>query len=171
MSDKNIENTKDSHGSPSSQLKESNFAQGIVAFISGLIFAFGLGLGGMLNPKNVTGFLDIFGEWKPALAGVMGGAIAVVFLANAIAKKKAKPFFALNWKNLPSIGADFSGKAKIGAVLFGVGWGLSGLCPGPALVSLASLNNAVYIFSAAMIFGFLLHDRLAHNFLTKHNKT
>ena len=147
---------------------EHNFWGAAVSFIAGLIFAFGLGQGGMLNPQNITGFLDIFGTWKPALMGVMGGAIAVVALANMISRNQERPLLARDWHNLPSIGSDLSLRAKLGAVLFGVGWGVSGLCPGPAIVSLASLNTPVFVFVAAMFFGFLLHDRILHRFLTHH---
>jgi uncharacterized membrane protein YedE/YeeE len=128
----------------------------LVALISGFLFAIGLGLAGMLNPANVRGFLDLLGEWKPALMLVMVGAIAVYGIANQMALRMKRPVFDVDWGNLPRPGFDFPNQAKLGAVLFGVGWGLAGFCPGPAIVSLVSLNPSVMIFTASMLTGFYL---------------
>jgi hypothetical protein len=132
----------------------SNFSRSAVALVSGALFAVGLGVAGMLNPANVRGFLDILGEWKPALMFVMVGAIAVYAIANQLALRMQKPILDKDWGNLPKPGFDFPNQAKLGAVLFGVGWGLAGFCPGPAIVSLVSLNPTVIIFTIAMFVGF-----------------
>lgn len=140
----------------------SNISRSVFALVSGLLFAIGLGVAGMLNPANVRGFLDILGEWKPALMFVMVGAIAVYGIANQIALRMKKPLLADDWSNLPRPGFDFPNQAKIGAVLFGIGWGMAGFCPGPAIVSLASLNPTVFIFTASMLvgfYGFALYER------------
>lgn len=126
----------------------------LIAVISGVLFAIGLGISGMLNPANVRGFLDILGEWKPALMLVMVGAIAVYGIANQVVLRMKKPFFEADWGHLPRPGFDFPMQAKVGAVLFGVGWGLAGLCPGPAIVSLVSLNPSVLLFVVSMFAGF-----------------
>lgn len=143
----------------------SIFSRSILALISGALFAVGLGISGMLNPANVRGFLDILGEWKPALMFVMVGAIAVYAIANQIALRMQKPVLEADWSNLPRPGFDFPNQAKLGAVLFGIGWGLAGFCPGPAIVSLVSLNPSVWIFTAAMFvgfYGFALYERRKH---------
>lgn len=143
-------------------MTNSNLSRSLIALISGLLFAIGLGIAGMLNPSNVRGFLDILGEWKPALMFVMVGAIAVYGIANQIALRMKKPFLAEDWRHLPRPGFDFPNEAKLGAVLFGIGWGLAGFCPGPAIVSLVSLNPSVWIFTTAMLvgfYGFALYER------------
>jgi uncharacterized membrane protein YedE/YeeE len=120
----------------------------------------------MLNPANVRGFLDILGEWKPALMFVMVGAIAVYAVSNLLAQRMQKPMLEKDWSNLPLPGFDFPNQAKLGAVLFGVGWGMAGFCPGPAIVSLVSLNSTVFIFTAAMFvgfYGFALYERMKQN--------
>lgn len=137
-------------------------SRSIVALVAGVLFAVGLGVSGMLNPANVRGFLDILGEWKPALAMVMVGAIAVYALANQISMRMQKPVLDQNWSNLPRPGFDFPAQAKLGAILFGVGWGMAGFCPGPAIVSLVSLNPSVIIFTVSMLvgfYGFALYER------------
>jgi uncharacterized membrane protein YedE/YeeE len=126
----------------------------LIAVISGVLFAIGLGISGMLNPANVRGFLDILGDWKPALMLVMVGAIAVYGIANQFVLRMKKPVFESDWGHLPRPGFDFPLQAKVGAVLFGVGWGLAGLCPGPAIVSLVSLNPSVLLFVVSMFVGF-----------------
>lgn len=137
-------------------------SRALAALVAGVLFAIGLGVSGMLNPANVRGFLDILGEWKPALAMVMVGAIAVYAVANQLSQRMQKPILDVNWSNLPRPGFEFPNQAKLGAVLFGVGWGMAGFCPGPAIVSLVSLNPSVLIFTVAMIvgfYGFALYER------------
>jgi uncharacterized membrane protein YedE/YeeE len=107
----------------------------VVAFICGLLFAAGLGLSGMLQPAKVIGFLDVFGDWDPTLLGVMGGAIPVYLLAWRW--RRGRPS---TWGSMVPGKASHSldGRLVLGATLFGVGWGLVGVCPGPAVTNLAA---------------------------------
>jgi uncharacterized membrane protein YedE/YeeE len=116
-----------------------------ISFVAGLLFAVGLGVSGMTDPRKVLGFLDVFGQWDASLALVMAGAIGVHL-----------PFLRLVRARRPMAtpGDDrIGGRLVLGAVVFGVGWGLSGYCPGPALVSLASGRGAVLVFVVAMVAG------------------
>lgn len=131
----------------------------ISAFISGFIFAFGLAVGGMLDPANVQGFLDVY-NWKPGLMGVMGGAMLTFFIAHRLAMRMKHPVFALSWSELPKIGFDIPKKVIIGNILFGVGWALSGFCPGPALASVVTLSSSTIYFVVAMVAGFVLWELL-----------
>ena len=129
-----------------------------LALLSGVVFGFGLALSGMMNPARVRGFLDIFGHWDPTLAFVMGGALIVMAIAWRVQKRMARPVVCEDF-SLPGtslIDARLIG----GAALFGVGWGLAGLCPGPAIASLAANFAPALIFVAAMIAGMVLY-RLA----------
>ncbi|MBC7204741.1 MAG: hypothetical protein H5U29_14750, partial [Pusillimonas sp.] len=110
--------------------------QRIFEFLIGLIFGLGLILSGMSNPSKVLGFLDLSGLWDPSLAFVMGGAIVVGIIAFALARKRTTAFFGGALK-LPT-STDIDKRLVIGSLTFGVGWGLAGYCPGPALVSLGS---------------------------------
>jgi uncharacterized protein len=124
------------------------------AFLSGLLFALGLGLSGMTNPANVLGFLDIAGDWDFRLAFVMGGAIAVHAALRPLIHKRERPLFA---EKFPSFSASqVDPKLLVGAALFGVGWGLGGYCPGPALTSLASGATQLLVFVPAMFAGMYL---------------
>ena len=121
-----------------------------ISFMSGIIFAVGLSLSGMTNPQKVKGFLDIFGNWDISLVFVMIGAIGFNFFS-----------FKKITKNKPLLAEAHSLPAKqnidtsliAGAVLFGVGWGLEGICPGPAIVNLATLDFSAIVFVAAMTVG------------------
>lgn len=126
----------------------------ISAFLSGLIFAVGLGLSGMTDPANVQGFLDIAGNWDFRLAFVMGGAVAVHAALRPLIHKRERPLFAEEFPSFPVPRVD--PKLLGGAALFGVGWGLGGYCPGPALTSIASGAPQVLIFMAAMFAGMYL---------------
>ena len=120
-------------------------------FIVGLLFGLGLLLSGMTDPGKVLGFLDLFGQWDPSLAFVMGGAILVGFFAFALAKKRTTSFLG-GALRLPT--SDVIDKRLvIGGLLFGAGWGLAGFCPGPALVSMAAGQEKALIFVAAMVIG------------------
>ncbi len=123
-------------------------------FISGLIFGAGLLVSGMANPLKVQNFLDVFGNWDPSLAFVMGGAIAVTLPGYHLLRKKAKPLFApaFHWPGRTDIDTRLIG----GSALFGIGWGLGGFCPGPALTSLAFLSTGTLVFVPAMLAGFVL---------------
>ena len=136
--------------------------QVLVALVSGTIFGAGLALSGMMDPARVRGFLDPFGAWDPTLAFVMGGALAVMFAAWLVQKRMQKPAAAERF-SLPGT-TMIDARLVSGSALFGVGWGLAGLCPGPGLASLATAPAPALIFVAAMAAGmalFHLADRLS----------
>ncbi|NVJ00532.1 YeeE/YedE family protein [Myxococcus sp. AM009] len=124
------------------------------AFLSGLIFALGLGLAGMTDPANVLGFLDITGDWDYRLASVMGGAIAVHAALRPLIQQRARPLFAARFPAFAASKPD--AKLLVGSALFGVGWGLGGYCPGPALTALATGAVPLLVFVPAMFAGFYL---------------
>ena len=130
----------------------------LTSFISGMVFALGLGISGMTRPVKVIGFLDFFGTWDASLAFVMIGAIAVYFAAYRWSSKMPSPLLASDF-SLPKR-SDLDAKLILGAAIFGAGWGLGGFCPGPALTSLASGAPAVLIFVAAMVVGMYAHTWL-----------
>ena len=126
----------------------------IISLISGAIFGFGLTVSSMTNPAKVLGFLDLFGQWDPSLIFVMLGAIIVSSPFFFLFKSKTKPLFAQTF-SIPEI-KKIDSKLIIGSSLFGIGWGSAGLCPGPAISSLALLNNYSLAFIVSMLFGFVL---------------
>ena len=135
----------------------------LAAFASGLVFGLGLILSGMTDPGKVIGFLDVGGNWDPSLAFVMGGAILVGFFAFRLAGARARAFLG-GAMQLPQR-RDIDTRLVGGSVFFGIGWGLAGFCPGPALVSLASGTGKAAIFVGAMLSGMLIYtalDRLVH---------
>lgn len=131
----------------------------LAALVCGLVFGGGLALAGMTNPAKVLSFLDVAGAWDPTLALVMGSALAVNAAAYALTRRRAKPLFADAFA-LPTR-VDLDPRLLGGAALFGVGWALVGLCPGPALASLARGDPHVLAFVAAMAAGMLAARRLA----------
>lgn len=131
----------------------------LTSFISGVVFALGLGISGMTRPVKVIGFLDFFGAWDASLALVIVGAIAIYFAAYRWSRSMASPMLAPDF-SLPRR-SDLDAKLIAGAAIFGVGWGLGGFCPGPALTSLASGAPAVVIFVAAMAVGMYLYTWVA----------
>lgn len=133
-------------------------AQPIFALLSGTLFGLGLAISGMANPAKVLGFLDVAGAWDPTLALVMLGALAVTTPAFRYVLKRRQPWFAPAFA-LPTK-TDLEPRLITGAALFGVGWGLAGFCPGPAVTALVSGNSTVFAFVAAMLAGFLAHDWL-----------
>ncbi len=131
----------------------------LASLVCGFVFGWGLFISGMIRPDKVLGFLDILaipsGNWDPSLAVVMAAALAVTWLGYALAQRRQPVFAAENqWPPQTAIDRSLIG----GSVLFGVGWGLVGLCPGPALENLASLSPSVIIFVIAMAVGTLAHD-------------
>jgi uncharacterized membrane protein YedE/YeeE len=126
----------------------------VVAFASGLLFACGLGISGMAQPAKVVGFLDVAGEWDPSLAFVMVGAIATHALSYRLIVRRPSPILAIQFDVPMSRAVDASLVA--GAALFGIGWGLGGFCPGPALVSVGGATGAALVFVPAMVVGMLL---------------
>jgi uncharacterized membrane protein YedE/YeeE len=127
----------------------------LVALVSGLIFGVGLVISQMTDPEKVQNFLDIAGTWDPSLAFVMGGAIPVAAIGFYLSRQRRTPVFAekFNWPAQSQI--DF--RLIVGATLFGIGWGLVGFCPGPALAALQSVRHEVLIFVAAMVAGMLVY--------------
>jgi uncharacterized membrane protein YedE/YeeE len=125
----------------------------VASFICGLVFGIGLLISGMTDPLKVLGFLDIFGAWDATLLFVMAGAVIVASVGFAIARRRGVPVLAtsLQWPTRKDIDAPL----VAGAILFGIGWGLVGFCPGPALVNLAGLSLPVIVFVAAMALGMI----------------
>lgn len=126
------------------------------AAVCGLLFGLGLIVSGMAQPAKVLNFLDVFGRWDPSLAVVMAAALAVSTLGYALARGRERPYCAPQsfWPDRNDIDAPL----VVGSGLFGVGWGLAGLCPGPALVDLATLSPKAIGFVAAMAVGMIAHD-------------
>ena len=125
--------------------------QAIIALLIGLIFGLGLILSGMGNPAKVQNFLDIFGHWDPSLGLVMGGAIAAAMPVFLWARHRKQALLGAPMQ-LPTASA-IDARLLTGAALFGIGWGLAGFCPGPAVMNLATLNGEVWLFVAAMLAG------------------
>lgn len=123
----------------------------ITALVSGLIFGWGLILAGMANPEKVLAFLDIAGAWDPSLALVMAGAIVVGSVAFAMARRRDRSYLGL-LMNLPTSRA-IDRRLVLGSLTFGIGWGMAGICPGPALVLLGSGSVKGTVFVAAMLLG------------------
>ena len=126
----------------------------LVPLASGTIFGAGLALGGMTDPSRVRGFLDLFGVWDPTLAFVMGGAVLVMVLAWLLQKRMQRPVFATSF-SLPDR-SDITPRLVGGSALFGIGWGIAGLCPGPGFAALAIAPASAAIFVVAMLAGMLL---------------
>jgi len=126
------------------------------ALISGLLFGVGLIVSEMVNPARVQGFLNIFGNWDPTLAFVMGGALCVTIPVMTLLKKKEQPVFGTKFE-WPTR-ADVDNKLIIGAAMFGAGWGATGFCPGPALVSIGTFSGDVFLFVGAMLAGMVVHN-------------
>ncbi len=128
----------------------------IASLFCGLIFGAGLLISGMVQPAKVLGFLDISGTWDPTLAVVMAAALAVSVPGFMLADRRSRPLLSAQslWPSKTQIDSPL----LIGSALFGIGWGLVGLCPGPALENLATLSPAVIVFVAAMAGGMALHD-------------
>jgi uncharacterized membrane protein YedE/YeeE len=123
----------------------------LAAFVCGLVFAVGLGLSGMTQPSKVTGFLDVAGAWDPSLICVMGAALGVGLVLFPRILRRPRPLFDDAF-HLPTKKA-VDGRLLAGAAIFGVGWGLSGYCPGPALVTAAAGAGSALVFALAMAAG------------------
>ena len=130
----------------------------IVSLLCGIIFGIGLVISEMINPAKVLGFLNIFKEWDPSLALVMIGALFVSTPMFHLFKNKNKPVFASNF-SIPT-NKKLDNKLIIGSIFFGAGWGLIGLCPGPAITSIALLNMSSAIFVLSMFSGFYIASKV-----------
>lgn len=129
-----------------------------LALLAGVLFGAGLAFSGMADPQRVRGFLDLFGSWDPTLAFVMGGALIPMAIAWRFQSGMTKPFAAAQF-SLPTR-RDLDPRLVGGSALFGIGWGIAGLCPGPALADLAIAPLPAAIFVAAMLMGMFLHRLL-----------
>lgn len=127
-------------------------------FFAGLLFGGGLVVSGMINPQKVINFLDVFGDWDASLAFVMGGAVAVMVVGYRIVQKREKPLFEMSFSIPHRTGIDRN--LIIGAIMFGVGWGLVGFCPGPAVAALTVVPSKALIFTASMLAGMYLARQL-----------
>ncbi|GLU30633.1 DUF6691 family protein [Trinickia caryophylli] len=136
------------------------------ALLAGLIFGIGLIVSGMANPQKVLGFLDLAGRWDPSLAFVMAGAIAIASLAYALARRRRASLLGapMQWPAATRVDWRLIG----GSAVFGIGWGLAGFCPGPALVTAARGNAQALIFVAAMLAGMALFTLIERRKTTKH---
>uniref|UniRef100_UPI0035194115 DUF6691 family protein n=1 Tax=Qipengyuania mesophila TaxID=2867246 RepID=UPI0035194115 len=121
------------------------------SLVSGTLFGAGLTLGGMTDPARVRGFLDLFGDWDPTLAFVMGGAVIVMAIVWRVVPRMAAPLFEEQF-HFPTR-KDFDARLIGGAALFGIGWGIAGLCPGPGIAALVIAPQAAAIFVLAMLSG------------------
>ncbi len=133
----------------------------LISLLSGIIFGLGLTISGMVNPQKVLGFLNIFDAWDPSLIFVMVGAIIIFAPLHFIFKKKSRPILAKNFISIENKNIDK--KLLIGSGLFGTGWGLAGLCPGPAIASISFLNPSSLIFVLFMFVGFFIANRIEKN--------
>jgi len=134
----------------------------ISSFLCGLVFGFGLLISGMTQPAKVLGFLDIFGRWDPTLAFVMAGALVASSAGYAMARRQSHP--VLSAQHLWPAQCNIDQSLVVGSIIFGIGWGLVGLCPGPALENLASLSPRVIVFVVAMLAGMIAQDFLKSRF-------
>ncbi len=130
-------------------------SRNLVGLLTGLVFGFGLALAGMTHPEKVLGFLDVAGVWDPTLLFVLGGAVGVTAVTFPIILRRKRPLMDIRFY--------FTGQSQIdraligGAVLFGLGWGIGGYCPGPAVALLAAPNWELWVFLPAMLVGIAAH--------------
>ena len=130
----------------------------LVSLFCGIIFGIGLVISQMINPAKVLGFLNLFGEWDPSLAFVMIGALIIYSPLFHLFKNKEKPIFSSSFSI--SNKKEIDKELLFGSILFGAGWGLVGLCPGPAITSIALLNVSSAIFVVSMFIGFYLASKV-----------
>ena len=128
----------------------------LVALASGLLFGLGLMVSSMIDPAKVLNFLDVAGSWDPSLAFVMAAAIPVAAIGYTVARRRGRPLVAPAFQGPTATAVDR--RLVAGAILFGVGWGLVGYCPGPALAALSLGTSGAWLFVAAMLVGIGAHD-------------
>ena len=133
-----------------------NIMKIVSPLLAGVLFGLGLLVSGMNNPEKVRGFLDLFGNWQPALMAVMVSAIIIFAIANAFSSKMKQPWFH-NIFHKPSL-TVLDARLIMGAAMFGIGWGMVGLCPGPALLNIMTGHEDILIF----VFALLIGNRMAH---------
>jgi uncharacterized membrane protein YedE/YeeE len=133
----------------------------VFAFVAGLVFGLGLIVAGMVNPAKILGFLDIAGKWDPSLALVMAGAIAVGLVAFALARRRTMSALGLPMQ-LPSA-RTLDTRLVGGSLVFGIGWGLAGFCPGPAIVALGAGYAKAAVFVVAMLLGMGAFELIERN--------
>lgn len=132
----------------------------ILGLIAGIIFGFGLTLSDMVSSERVIRFFDIFGEWDPALIATMIGAILVNVVWNFFLKNLKKPIYAPKWYFSWSKQSKIDRNLVIWSILFGMGWGISGLCPGPAIANLWAPSLSIFVLLAAMIFAMIVTKKV-----------
>ncbi|ARO23706.1 hypothetical protein CO659_25500 [Rhizobium sp. S9] len=135
-----------------------NIYKFVAALASGIVFGVGLSLSGMLNPVRIQGFLNVFGAWDPSLAFVLGGAVIVAFYGVQVMKRLRHPAFDDSFHVPTSRRID--APLVVGSALFGLGWGIGGFCPGPAVASLSVGLPQPFLFVIAMLVGMTLYDRV-----------
>jgi uncharacterized membrane protein YedE/YeeE len=138
----------------------SSMTLNLSSFISGLIFGLGLVISQMINPSKVLAFLDVAGSWDPTLAFVMIGALLTLGILQHLIRKTPEQIQDTDLQTRVSPKARIDAKLITGSAIFGIGWGLAGFCPGPAIVSLTSGLAGSYVFVGAMFIGFFLFNRL-----------
>lgn len=129
----------------------------MVVFFLGLLFAFGLGISGMMSPFNIQAFLDVAGNWKGDLLVVLLTAVATTFLLYPLVFKRKMPVFREHF-SLPAR-KDIDGKLVLGSIMFGIGWALTGLCPGPAIANSVGLSWWVIVYILILLVVFALYER------------
>jgi len=137
--------------------QSTHFTYAICYLIFGALFGAGLSISGMTDQTKVLGFLDLFGEWDPTLIFVMGGGVGVTFIGYRAIFKRPMPFWSKAFMLPKTTTIDIN--LVLGSALFGIGWGLYGYCPGPAIASLAQLNWETFLFVTAMIGGMFLRSK------------
>lgn len=128
--------------------------QGLAAFFAGLIFSIGLGISGMTQPQKIIGFLDFFDNWDPSLLFVMMGAVGLHFISYRVIRRLKHPLLSNEW--FVPVKNELTPSLIAGSVIFGVGWGLGGFCPGAGITSLASFESKPFIFVLSMLIGMFL---------------
>lgn len=141
-----------------SRLRYSNPVKTAAGYLAGLLFGLGLAVSGMTDPVRVLGFLDITGAWDPTLMFVLGGAVVTTFVGYRLVYACGAPLLVSGFQ-LPSK-QDLDAKLLGGAALFGIGWGLSGYCPGPAIASVGGLSLPLFAMLVAMVVGWFLAKRV-----------
>jgi uncharacterized membrane protein YedE/YeeE len=130
----------------------------VISFILGALFSTGLAISGMVNPNKVIGFLDIFGDWDPALAFVMAGGVLLNFVLFKFILKRNNPVLTTDFSVLSN--KDVDKRLIIGSALFGIGWGIGGVCPGPGLANLFLFDPKAIVFVVFMLIGMFLFNKL-----------